>query len=296
MRKTRGTLLIAGFAAMAIAACDQGPATTGPEGTIAFDHTNDPPGQEGNGHIEVCKVGTDANFQMTVDGGTPSQFSVTAGTCVDAFVTPAPTSYVVVIEELASPNYSLVSIEKSVSLLGGVPTVTAETNPVTTDLNDDLAVKLTFTNQPVVVVPAEGRMTGGGNPMIDGVNLGFTLHCDITLSNNLEINWDGGNWHLDKPIDRAICTDDAAIDPTPPASPFDTFEGWAEGRLDGVPGSQAWWEFVDAGEPGRNDMVAIKVWAPAADPSTATPILDISGKLTRGNFQAHYDQPHGNRP
>src|SRR5688572_1032845 len=38
----------------------------------------------------------------------------------------------------------------------------------------------------------DGRMTGGGGQIIIGdvfVSRGFTLHCDITLSNNLEINW-----------------------------------------------------------------------------------------------------------
>ena len=70
--------------------------------------------------------------------------------------------------------------------------------------------------------------------MVDGVRItrGFTIHCDIILSNNLEINWSGGNkWHIDKPLTSATCVDDPAISPEPPAAPFDTFIGEGEGTL-----------------------------------------------------------------
>src|ERR1051325_608630 len=64
---------------------------------------------------------------------------------------------------------------------------------------------------------ATGRMTGGGNTVTvgDGIQVtkGLELHCDIKLSNNLEINWPGGhNWHLKKPITYAECVDQPNID------------------------------------------------------------------------------------
>jgi hypothetical protein len=139
-------------------------------------------------------------------------------------------------------------------------------------------------------------MTGGGGQiMIDGVRVtrGLTLHCDIVLSNNLEINWTGGNkWHLDKPITSATCVDDPAISPFPPAAPFDTFIGEGVGRLNGVDGSFVSFTFVDAGERGNDDSAWIRIWAPGADPSVDAPVLDVSGNLDNGNLQAHYDQPH----
>ena len=53
-----------------------------------------------------------------------------------------------------------------------------------------------------------GRMTGGGgqNVEIGGIYVtrGFTIHCDLVLSNNLEINWPGNKWHIDKPLTLAI--------------------------------------------------------------------------------------------
>lgn len=143
---------------------------------------------------------------------------------------------------------------------------------------------------------APGRMTGGGNQVrIDGVRVtrGLTLHCDILLSNNLEINWTGANkWHLDKENLTTECIDDPNVDPVPPAAPFDTFIGEAVGRLNGVDGSIARFTFVDAGEPGSSDSADIKIWAPGADPDVDAPVLEVSGNLDGGNLQAHFDQPH----
>lgn len=145
-----------------------------------------------------------------------------------------------------------------------------------------------------------GRMTGGGNQLtiIDGVEVkvsrGFTIHCDIALSNNVEVNWDGNRWHIDKPLTRATCLDDPAIDPTQPAAPFDTFIGEGVGRLNGVDGSTIRFTFVDSGEPGgRNDSASIRIWAPGDDPDVDVPVLEVTGDLEKGNLQAHYDQPHG---
>jgi len=142
---------------------------------------------------------------------------------------------------------------------------------------------------------ADGRMTGGGNTVTVGdvkVTKGLTLHCDILLSNNLEINWPGGNnWHLTKPIETADCIDDPNINPEPPAAPFDTFKGTATGMLNGVEGSFIEFIFVDAGEPGgKNDMVELKIHSGDA----STPLfLDVPLQFTTGgNLQAHYDQPH----
>jgi hypothetical protein len=141
----------------------------------------------------------------------------------------------------------------------------------------------------------EGRMTGGGRvPLGDlMISYGFTLHCDILLSNNLEINWKDNKWHLDKPITSATCTDDPLIAPPPPVAPFDTFVGTGIGKLNGVAGSRVEFTFKDAGEPGKDDWVQLKVFAPNSN----TVVLDVPLKQVKnGNIQAHYDQPHGNKP
>jgi hypothetical protein len=156
-------------------------------------------------------------------------------------------------------------------------------------------------------VRQQGRMTGGGSVLLPDaittqgglvaaallpgqikITKGFTIHCDITLSNNLEINWPGHKWHIDKPLTAAKCVDDPTVNPVPPAAPFDTFIGDGIGQLDGVDGSIVHFKFIDAGEPGTSDKVLIKVFAPGGGLVLHVPLTLISG----GNIQAHFDQPH----
>ena len=147
---------------------------------------------------------------------------------------------------------------------------------------------------PPPPVEMQGRFTGGGKIKDNGVwvKAAFTLHCDITLSNNLQINWKGHKWHLKKPITDATCIDNPDISPVPPAAPIDTFIGEGEGKLDGKNGSFVRFTFVDAGEPGKGvDSAAIRIWKPGSD-RTGEPDYQFSGLLKKGNYQAHYDQPH----
>jgi hypothetical protein len=148
---------------------------------------------------------------------------------------------------------------------------------------------------------ALGRMTGGRNIEIDGAKVGgahggMTIHCDITLSNNIQVSWGKGNtghrWHLDKPITSAICIDDPSLDPTPPRAPFDTFIGEGIGKLDGEDGSAIRFTFIDDGEPGTSDYMEVRIWAPGDDPETDPVYFSAAGFLIGGNIQAHYDQPH----
>ena len=138
-------------------------------------------------------------------------------------------------------------------------------------------------------------MTGGGGQLTIGdvrITRGFTIHCDITLSNNLEINWADNKWHLDKPLTSAVCVDDPNIAPEPPVAPFDTFIGEGLGRLNGVDGSLVKFVFADAGEPGGgNDKASIQIWD-----ANGNLVLDLPFTLlTHGNIQAHEDQPHRNK-
>jgi hypothetical protein len=312
--KTRVSVLAMVAGLFIWAACDQGNTDTtngAPLGPVAVGANILPnipaDGQVDPEEFEICKSGSAATFDYSIEelpSGPTTDGSVTLadGECrVLAAIGGFGANVTVTEQDPVGFDFDNVVFT---TLIGGVTTVGAPQTASSTvgpyliggtnsgALRGGLAA---YTNVAEPPPPAEGRMTGGGNPRIEGVNLGLTLHCDITLSNNLEINWDGGNWHLDKPIQSAVCLD-TPVDPTPPASPFDTFIGTAIGRLDRVDGSYAEFTFVDAGEPGRNDTVAIKVWAPGADPSVDTPVLDVAGKLTRGNLQAHYDQPHGNQP
>jgi len=121
------------------------------------------------------------------------------------------------------------------------------------------------------------------------VTRGFTLHCDILLSNNLEINWPGNKWHTDKPFTAVQCLDDPAITPNPPDAPVDTYIGEGTGTLNGVPGATASIIFKDSGEQGgKNDFAQIRI-----TDANGVVVLDLPlSPLTNGNVQAHFDQPH----
>ena len=162
------------------------------------------------------------------------------------------------------------------------------------ELNNDYTVRSVTISQPGPELL--GRMTGGGvkatGSQGEVVTFGLTLHCDILLSNNLEVNWKGHQWHLTKPIETATCTNQQN-DAPPPASPIDTFEGTAYGKLNGVTNSYAEFKFEDHGEPGTSDRVQITIYQPGSS-NVALQIDDQT--INVGNWQMHYDQPHGSHP
>ena len=139
----------------------------------------------------------------------------------------------------------------------------------------------------------EGRFTGGGHQIrVDGVRVtrGLTIHCDLLLSNNLEVNWSGNQFHMTEHLTTVACTDDPAIIQAPPAAPLDTLVGVGTGRYNNVDGFTIEFTLVDQGEPGRNDQMAILIYE-TANPGNV--VLDIPLQtLDGGNLQAHFDQPH----
>ena len=128
--------------------------------------------------------------------------------------------------------------------------------------------------------PLEGRMTGGGSVFQGSrVTHGFELHCDISLPNNLEINWDGNSFHLTQ-LNSATCGDDPTISEEQPVAGFDTFVGSGVGRLNGVDGATIDFKLTDAGEPGKAVDIAEFSINVGAD-------LTVVGTLDKGNHQAH---------
>jgi hypothetical protein len=145
----------------------------------------------------------------------------------------------------------------------------------------------------IEVQGAVGRFTGGGHQIsVGGVRItrGLTIHCDLLLSNNLEVNWNGNQFHMLEHITTVACTDDPDIIQFPPAAPLDTLIGVGTGRYNGEDGYTIEFTLVDAGEPGSNDQAALLIY------ETLNPlnvVLEVPLQvLTGGNLQAHYDQPH----
>lgn len=152
-----------------------------------------------------------------------------------------------------------------------------------------------------VTIPADcpgtsgnGRFTGGGHQIrVDNVRVtrGLTIHCDLLLSNNLEINWQGNQFHMTEHLVTVACSDDPAIIQAPPPAPLDTLVGVGTGRYNGTDGFTIEFTLVDGGEPGAGvDYAALLVYE-TANPGNI--VLNIPRQVvTGGNLQAHYDQPH----
>ena len=76
-----------------------------------------------------------------------------------------------------------------------------------------------------------GRFTGGGRQIVDGlrVSMGLTVHCDLLLSNNLQVNWKGGSFHMTEHLETVECVDTPDINQSPPAALLDTLVGVGTG-------------------------------------------------------------------
>lgn len=137
-----------------------------------------------------------------------------------------------------------------------------------------------------------GRMTGGGSVFrIDDVRVtrGFQIHCDLRKPNSLQVNWPGNKFHLTE-LTSAVCNDTNAVQAPPQSSPFDTFEGTGNGRLNNVAGARIEFVFVDAGEPGTSDTARIQVFDVNDDLVLDVPgDPNVPGFLRFGNLQTHRD-------
>jgi hypothetical protein len=143
-------------------------------------------------------------------------------------------------------------------------------------------------------VGGEGRFTGGGHQLRAGearVTRGLTVHCDLLLSNNLEVNWNGNSFHMTEHLLTVECSDDPLIIQDPPAAPLDTLIGVGIGDYNNQAGFTIEFTLVDAGEPGRDvDKAALLIFE-TGNPGNV--ILDVPLQLlTGGNLNAHFDQPH----
>jgi len=147
---------------------------------------------------------------------------------------------------------------------------------------------------PTDCAPGTGRFTGGGKQvtinLVDGnplvVTKGFEVDCDLHQpSNNLEINWEGNQFHMTDFTD-AVCT--LVKKPNPPTAPVNTIVGKGTGRFDGADGFTVEFTLIDNGEPGTNDEAKFKIYETAnpANVILETPLSFITG----GNIQAHVDQ------
>jgi hypothetical protein len=153
------------------------------------------------------------------------------------------------------------------------------------------ALVILFSNLlPTVLGHIPGRMTGGGSIFCDGLRVthGFELHCFVPEDdsfpgpNNLEINFEGNQFHLETLV-TSECFDDPAIDQGNPNAPFDTMVGTGTGRYNGVSGATIEFTLTDGGEPGTKDTASYTI----RDANGMVVLECGTTFLTFGNQQAH---------
>lgn len=254
------------------------------------------------GKVKLCKIEGTGEFVVSING-VSSTVTVSDGECVvvHEWFSQVTINFVTIFE--TTQPESLVCEETG--LAGACYFV--DDNFVQVRVSGKKGATVTFTNPTDGGEPLLGRMTGGGFQLrMDGVRItrGFTIHCDVTLTNNLEINWRGGNkWHITKEDIVTDCVDDPNVQPDPPPAPFDTFNAVAGGVLNNEGGrSEVHFTFVDAGEPGSKepcqlgtspddpqvcDWASIRIFD-----DSGTEVLFVEGFLDGGNIQAHFDQSH----
>ena len=142
------------------------------------------------------------------------------------------------------------------------------------------------------VAGGNGRFTGGGKQVEAGglakITRGLTIHCDLLLSNNLEINWDGGNnFHMLEHLETIACFDDRA---SIRRGRRRRSTRWSAAARDASMGRRRL-DRVHAHRrrrAGTRRQDGFTITAP-----NGTVVANVpASSLPRGNLQAHYDQPH----
>jgi hypothetical protein len=135
-------------------------------------------------------------------------------------------------------------------------------------------------------------MTGGGSTFTSSgqrVTHGFQVR-PVGSHSSLQVNWDKKRFHLGE-LTYFDGSEDAAIDQGQPNAPIDTVYGEGYGTYNGKTAAVIQFTFVDAGEPGVNDIATYKIAIDVNNNKILdagdTIVLDTSGKLDRGNHQAH---------
>jgi hypothetical protein len=221
--------------------------------------------------------------QLTVGTSYTTTYAFTISSTLEPTVTITGSNVFVATSTTQTVNIPLTTLGP----LAGDITVSAASATLT---NSNNTVAITFDSTSFTCSTGTGRFTGGGKDIAaNGVAItqGLELDCDLNPSNNLEINWAGHHFHMLNFL-SAVCLDDPTIHQQPPAAPLNTMIGVGTGRYDGVDGYTVNFTLIDAGEPGRNDKIAILI-SKTASPGTVVLSLPLTA-LTGGNLQAHPDQ------
>lgn len=155
------TAALAAVVAMGVTACAESPIAPGQTGLVARSASTggptDPEPSVWDRTLWLCKVGTDATFEVSVDGGTPTERTVTDGECVAVFEQPAgiDENHLVTVTELSSLSYTLDSITTKTTRYGTIlseATLTG-TASATAEITWTKGAIFTFYNSPQTPPP-----------------------------------------------------------------------------------------------------------------------------------------------
>ena len=153
----------------------------------------------------------------------------------------------------------------------------------------------------VTVAGDERFMTGGGSTYIGSgrnrqkVNIGFELRCRGTGNFELNVRQPGHDddnngadaFKLDR-ITSMYCWNNPSVSSNVPSANWDTMSFTGTGRWKGVGGATIKATLVDAGEPGRNDTIEVKI-------TDSRGTVVYTGRIG-GNNQAHGNGPSNPPP
>ena len=103
---------------------------------------------------------------------------------------------------ITRPLLTGVALASTLAFVAACSGPSSSLNPTAPSATVSAAAGANFNPNPAEVPPPSlnGRFTGGGFQIAEvKVTRGFTIHCDNRLTNNLEVNWGGGNnFHMTK--------------------------------------------------------------------------------------------------
>ncbi|UCG85610.1 MAG: hypothetical protein JSW71_17015 [Gemmatimonadota bacterium] len=172
-------------------------------------------------------------------------------------------------------------------------------DPVEPAIDSEMPFETVFASASARIT--SGFMSGGGILIAETgdptIRASFAVNgsCDAASRSHISIHWAGGNtFRLNGPMGVVLCADNGAT-AGPRAAPFDTYQGYGFGVLNGTEEAIVYFIMRDGGR-GReqNDMAAFVIQAQGASPNlylwsqpcTGDPV-DCMLPLTAGSLQAH---------
>jgi hypothetical protein len=144
-----------------LAACDDASVATGPQGSavLSIAPAN---GQVDMELVEICKFGTAASFQVSINGGAPTIVNLADGECRNVHLHGGAVQDIVTVTENVPAGFQLDKIEKTTLQGSTVTTVDITgTNTVSGGVDGDSGALFKFFNSPIPPPPGGEGCTPG---------------------------------------------------------------------------------------------------------------------------------------